>query len=151
MIFALDTNVLVYVEGINGAEREAVSRQLIARLPLRFSLIPAQALGELYDVLTRLAAWSSERARTAVLAWRDGFVLAPTTTTALTDAIDLATDHRLSIWDSVILAVAAENGCRLLLSEDLQDGFTWRGITVVNPFVVPQHPLLASLLDDNDE
>ena len=66
------------------------------------------------------------------------------------DAINLAVDHRLNIWDSVMISVASEAGCRLLLSEDMQDGFAWRGLTVVNPFAVPQHPLLASLLDDND-
>ncbi len=26
--------------------------------------------------------------------------------------------------------------CTLLLTEDMQDGFTWRGVTVRNPFVV---------------
>ncbi|TIP50920.1 MAG: PIN domain-containing protein, partial [Mesorhizobium sp.] len=36
--------------------------------------------------------------------------------------------------------------CRLLLSEDLQDGFTWGGVTVVNPFASPRHALLDALL-----
>ena len=36
---------------------------------------------------------------------------------------------------------------RLLLSEDLQDGFTWRGVTVANPFSASPHPLLAGLLE----
>ena len=61
-------------------------------------------------------------------------------------AMDLVADHSLSIWDAIILAVTADSGCRLLLSEDLQDGFTWRGVTVANPFDEPPHPLLASLL-----
>ena len=151
MIFALDTNVLAYVEGVNGAEREAASRALIERIPEALGLIPAQALGELYNVLTRKAAWPSERARAAVLAWRDSFALAPTTTSAVTEAIDLAAGHRLNIWDSIMISVAAENGCRLLLSEDLQDGFTWRGVTVVNPFAAQQHPLLVSLLGAADD
>jgi len=42
--------------------------------------------------------------------------------------------------------VAAENRCRLLLSEDFQNGFTWRGVTVVNPFATQQSPLLEDLL-----
>ena len=29
-------------------------------------------------------------------------------------------------------------GCRLLLSEDLHEGFTWAGVTVVNPFSSPR-------------
>lgn len=55
-------------------------------------------------------------------------------------------DHGLPIWDALILSVAAESHRRLLLSEDLQQGFTWRGVTVVNPFVTPYAPLLASIL-----
>lgn len=46
----------------------------------------------------------------------------------------------------MIVAVAAEAGCRLLISEDLQDGFTWAGLTIVNPFAQPVHPLLQAAL-----
>ena len=60
--------------------------------------------------------------------------------------MDIAADHRLQIWDALILSVAAENGSRLLLSEDLQDGFTWHGVTVVNPFIVSPSPLLQDFL-----
>jgi predicted nucleic acid-binding protein len=65
-------------------------------------------------------------------------------------AADLATDPRLGIWDAVILSVASQAGCRLLLSEDLQDGFTWGGVTVVDPFASPRHALLESQLAGND-
>ena len=57
---------------------------------------------------------------------------------AMLAAADLATDHQLGIWDAVILSAAAQSGCRLLLSDDLQEGFTWAGVTVVNPFDSPQ-------------
>jgi len=50
------------------------------------------------------------------------------------------------MWDALILAVAAENHCRLLLSEDFNAGFTWRGVTMVNPFEAQPHPLLAQVL-----
>lgn len=64
-------------------------------------------------------------------------------------AADLATDHQLSISDAVILAAAAEGRCRLLLSEDMQEGFTWKGATVTNPFASHQYELLAALLADS--
>jgi len=50
----------------------------------------------------------------------------------------------------VVISASAESGCRLLLSEDLQDGFTWRGITIANPFASARHPLLDSLLEPSD-
>lgn len=59
----------------------------------------------------------------------------------------LATDHQLGIWDAVILSSTAEAGCRLLLSDDPNPGFSWKGETVANPFAPPRHGLLAALLD----
>ena len=41
---------------------------------------------------------------------------------------------------------SAESGCRLLLSEDFQDGFTRGGVTVTNPFSPSRHALLEALL-----
>ena len=61
-------------------------------------------------------------------------------------ATDLAVAHQLGIWDAIVLSAAADAGCRLLLSEDLQDGFTWRGVTVANPFATPRNPLLEAML-----
>ena len=66
-------------------------------------------------------------------------------------AADLAADHQLGIWDAVILSAASQSGCRLLLSEDLQEGFTWAGVTVVNPFASPRHALLQTLLGQVDD
>jgi hypothetical protein len=37
------------------------------------------------------------------------------------------------------------------LSEDLQEGFTWAGVTVVNPFASTQHALLQAPLEEDDE
>jgi hypothetical protein len=45
-----------------------------------------------------------------------------------------------------MLSAAADARCRLLLSEDLQNSFTWSGVTVVNPFAQTKHPLLDALL-----
>ncbi len=55
---------------------------------------------------------------------------------------------KISIWDAIVLATAAEAGCRMLLSEDMQHGFTWSGVTIVNPLVTPSHWLLESLLTE---
>lgn len=146
MIVALDTNLLAYAEGANDAARQAAALDIIAALPAGAAIVPVQVLGELFRVLTGKMKWPAAAARAAILSWRDAIPVHDTTEDALLAAMDLVADHRLSIWDALILAVAANAHCRLLLSEDLQDGFTWRGVTVVNPFAKPRHPLLAPLL-----
>ena len=85
-------------------------------------------------------------ARARILQWADSFEVTDSTWSAFQSAFDLTVDHGLQIWDALILAVTAENRCRILLTEDMQHGFTWRGVTVVNPYLIPSHPLLSSLL-----
>jgi predicted nucleic acid-binding protein len=143
---ALDTNVLAYAEGVNDAEKRDIALDLVRRLPQEAAVIPVQVLGELFNVLVRKAGRSRAAARDALLGWRDTFATTETTPQVMLTAADLATDHSFGIWDAVILAAVSQAGCRLLLSEDLQDGFTWGGITVVNPFASPGHALLDSLL-----
>ena len=146
MRIALDTNVLAYVEGVNGAPRKKAALTILEKLPVNSIFVPVQVLGELFHVLVRKAGIPPKQARATILTWRDTFPLIETSPSVLLAAIDLVADHNLGIWDAIILSAAAEAGCRLLLSEDLQDGFTWNGVTVTNPFAAKKHELLAGLL-----
>jgi predicted nucleic acid-binding protein len=143
---ALDTNILAYAEGTNGKSMQQKALQILERLPPADVVIPVQALGELFNVLVRKAGRKPARARTAVLSWHDAYLVADTSASIMSAAMDLACDHGLSVWDAVILSAAADAGCRLVLSEDLQDGFTWRGVTIANPFAAVMHPLLGAAL-----
>lgn len=146
MRLALDTNILVYAEGLNGDAKKQAVLDLLQKLPQELVVLPVQTLGELFHVLVRKAGRSPADARSSVLTWRDSFATADTTDSVMIAAADLASQHQLSIWDAVILATAADAGCRLLLSEDMHDGFTWTGVTVANPFASSAHPLLVAIL-----
>lgn len=148
MKVALDTNVLAHAEGVNGATKRTIALELLEKLPPESGVVPVQVLGELFNVLVRKAGISRVDARAAILAWTDAFPLVETSPKVLLAAMDLAADHQLGLWDAVVLSAAAEAEARLLLSEDLADGFTWRGVTVTNPFSQDQHPMLKALLDD---
>lgn len=146
MRVALDTNVLAYAEGAGEATRCETARELIDALPEGAAVVPAQVLGELFNVLTRKLLRSREGARAAILEWADSFEVADSSWPAFQAALDLCTNHELRVWGALILSVAAEHRCRILLSEDLQHGFTWRGVTVVNPFAEPRDALLERAL-----
>jgi predicted nucleic acid-binding protein len=148
MRIVLDTNITAYAEGVGDEVRCLKAREIIAALPAENVLIPIQVLGELHRVLTRKAGWQPAEVKKALIDWADAFATLDTTRPALESALDLAADHDFQIWDALILAVSAEHRCRLLLSEDLQNGFTWRGVTVVNPFKEPLHPLFKSVLGE---
>jgi predicted nucleic acid-binding protein len=146
MRVALDTNILAYAEGVNGAPKKKSALEIIEQLPPDSTFLPVQVLGELFHLLVRKAGRPLERARAAILSWQDAFPLIETSPAIMIAATDLAVQHRLSIWDAVIFSAAAAAGCRLLLSEDLHPGFTWNGVTVANPFASVKHELLAALL-----
>ena len=145
MRFALDTNILVYAEGVNDAARKTQARDLLSRLVHADVVLPVQVAGELFRVLVRKARRTPADARLAVESWQDLFGAEPTTPTAFAVAMALASGSNLDIWDATIIAVAAETSCHLLLSEDLAEGFSCRGVTVVNPFATKPHPLLRTL------
>ena len=148
MRVALDTNILAYAEGMNGAEMQDAALTLIQALPREGTLVAVQTLGELFNLLVRKAGRTRSDARAAILSWADSFASIETTPTVMFAAARIAADHRMGLWDAVILAAAGTADCRLLLSEDMHDGLTWSGVTVANPFATSRHPLLAGLLGD---
>lgn len=150
MRVALDTNILAYAEGIDDDARRDQAIALTQRLAQLTVFIPVQVLGELFRVLVRKGGRNAKQARERVMGWGDSFALIETSQAVLQTAIDLAEAHRFSIWDAIVVAAAAKAECRLLLSEDLQDGFTWNGVTVANPFSETPHPLLDAMLADAD-
>jgi len=145
---AVDTNILAYAEGVDDPERQAIAKGVLDRITQVGAVVAVQALGELFHVLRRKANYAPAKARAAVSEWRSVFEVVATTPDIFADAVDLAVDHQLNIWDAVIVCAASSAGCRVLLSEDMHEGFTWLGVTVVNPFAERRHPMLASLLAD---
>ena len=144
---ALDTNVLIYSEGANDPVRRDAALDLLSRLPPGNVIVPVQVLGELFNVLVRKSGMTRAIARQRVLFWSDSYTVIETSPQIMQAALDLATDHHLTIWAAIVVATASHAGCRLFLSEDLQDGFTWGGVTVVNPFAPSRHVLLDALLE----
>jgi len=146
---ALDTNVLAYLAGVTRSSDDEAkineTSSLIKRLSDHVSLIaPAQAMGELFVVLRRSGAPADE-ARSILIEFADAFGTSPSESNSVLAAADLVVDHKLQFWDSLILTAAANAGCTLLLSEDMQSGFVTRGVTIVDPYSKPVHPKLAAL------
>ena len=137
MRVALDTNLLVYAEGLNGVARQAEARAVLASLSPTNTVLPVQVLSELFFVLVRKARRSSTAARASVLDWAQIYTLVDTNSLVLSDAMELAVDHRIAWWDAIVMASALNAACEMLLSEDFQNGFVWRGLMVRNPLTTP--------------
>jgi predicted nucleic acid-binding protein len=140
----LDTNIFAYAGGVNDLARRDMAIQTIRRIKPSNIVIPVQALGELYNVLTKKNGRTSAEAVAAVREWLL-YEIAPTTPSSITLALDLAQTHDLQIWDCVMLAAAVLSGCEVLLTEDLQHGAAYGSVVAINPFTPQPHPLLAGL------
>lgn len=148
MRMALDTNFLVYAEGVNDGAKGTTAERIVKNAPVDTTFIPVQALGELFHVLVGKARRTPDSARKSIVAWQNSFPVIETSHSILLAAVDLSADFKLHIWDAVILASAASSTCRLLLTEDMREGFTWGGVTVANPFAVKKHELVRALLSE---
>lgn len=136
---AVDTNILVYAAGLQRVEADepkiALADSLLTDLSSSGMLrIAAQTLAEFRHVLMRRSGLDG-----ATVSAKVGRYLAlgdclPTSQSVLEGAFQLAADHRLQTYDAIILAAAAQGGCDVLYSEDMQHGFEWNGVLVVNPF-----------------
>jgi predicted nucleic acid-binding protein len=149
---ALDTNVLAYAEGLDHAPGDAAKGALGQALVAGFRrasqrpVLATQALAELHRSLIRIARYSPAQASEAVRSWQATGEMAPLSADGFEAALTLAADHNLRIFDAMIMATAVEASCDLLVSEDMQDGFVWRGLTVTNLFGDQPDPRLRAFV-----
>ncbi|MEX0977022.1 MAG: PIN domain-containing protein [Woeseia sp.] len=132
----VDTNVFVYVRDSSEQQKQPVAERWIERLWTEQSgRTSIQVLNEYYVTITRKLdpgmdaedAWADVQ---ALMAWDPQ----PVDRDVLMQTYEIARRHQLSWWDSMIVAAAQLQKCALLLTEDLQDGWTCDGVTVCNPF-----------------
>ena len=62
------------------------------------------------------------------------FRVMETTVPLMLHALATAFRWRICNWDAAIVESARAGGCSTLLSEDLQPGMNFAGVTVENPF-----------------
>ena len=137
MRVALDSNILAYLAGVSRVAEDDAKvdrvRALIGTLSPAVDLVaPVQAIGELFVVLRRSGA-SAVEAREIVIEFSAAFGTSASQMRTALSAADLVVDHQLQYWDALIVTAAAEAGCAVLLSEDMQHGFVTRGLTVIDP------------------
>ena len=139
MAAAFDTNILAYAAGLRrvAADEAKIARAGLLIEPLLVEgelVIPAQVQAEMHNLLRRKAGLSPSDAAAKVAKYSSGATTVPTDPSVLAEAFELAERHGLQTYDAIILAAAAQGGCDILYSEDMQHGFEWNGVMVVNPF-----------------
>ena len=132
----VDTNVLLYAVSTAGDE---TAKRLTARAVLEREdlVLSVQVLQEFYVQATRPTKpdrLRHEPAVTLIESWLR-FRVIETTAPLVLHALATALRWRISYWDAAIVEAARIGGCATLLSEDLQPGMNFAGVTVENPFM----------------
>jgi predicted nucleic acid-binding protein len=131
------TNVLLYSRDPRRADKQAqAAAWLRACWERQVGRISSQVMHEFYANLRRLApSLTAEEQRSVVREYR-----AWTPWLVEDDTVDLAwalqDRYPLSYWDALMVAAAIEQGCRYLLTEDLQHAQHLDSVQVLNPFLV---------------
>ena len=133
MRVALDSNILLYAELEPDSDKGRRAADLIDRAA-RDGVIATQVLGEFLRVVQRRAPTSFAGALRQADLYRAVFLTPATTDDAMAAAGALALAEGLQLWDALICTVSARQGAALLLTEDMQDGRTYAGVRLVNPF-----------------
>ena len=132
----VDANVLFYARDHREPVKRQRARKWLDTLWLHgLGRTSTQVLSEYYVNATRKLAVPAELAWedvTTYLAWDP----LPVDTLLMSEARVVQQRHRLSWWDSMVVAAAHLQGCVLLLTEDLQDGASFGTLAVRSPFTL---------------
>lgn len=132
----IDTNILVYAHDKYAGEKYERAEKLIEALwESGNGCISIQVLQEFYTTVTTkiknpLKSEIATEIISAISTWR---VYSPEAKDVLR-AIDIQRKNQIAFWDAMIIFSAARLGCRVIWSEDLNDGQVYEGVKVSNPF-----------------
>lgn len=128
----VDTNVFAYALDRADADKQRRAQAVVDDHRHEI-VVSTQVLIELYAVCTRKLGMSRDDARAAARALA-GFPVVDTDRALVLDALQLAAETQLSIFDAAILGAARRAGCRAILTEDLDAGRRLGDVVVENPF-----------------
>ena len=131
----VDTNVLLY--GVSTARDEADKHVTALSILDRDDIVlSAQVLQEFYVQATRPTKTdplAHDSAVSLIESWLR-FRVIETTVPLVQQALATAARWQVSYWDAAIVEAARIGNCPMVLSEDLQPGMNFAGVTVQNPF-----------------
>lgn len=146
MRVTFDTNILVYAIDVDAGDKHETALDLIGRAVANDCVLTLQSLAEFFFVATRKGRLDPALATAFVEDWRAVFPVRAATEDTLVEAIAAVRRDKMSFWDAMLWAVAREAGCRIVVSEDFQDGQALGGVRFVNPFVPANDTLVEAAL-----
>src|ERR1700687_129297 len=136
--YFLDTNVVVYSVDLTSPLKRRRARELVTDgTTSKLGVISYQVVQEFVNVTMR--KFQSAVARTDLEEFLRGVLFpmmaVPSSPWLFLDALRLHDRDQLSWYDALIVAAAIQGRCKILYSEDLQDGRRFGDLVIQNPFL----------------
>jgi predicted nucleic acid-binding protein len=148
--FTLDSNILVYSLDRLAGDRHRAAVEIVARAATLDSFLTTQSIGECLNVIRRKRLGAFDEAILQARRWLNAFEMVDTPAFVLPVAAAFAQQHKLQLWDAILWLVARHAGAEMLISEDLQDGLSLDGLTVIDPFNSANLTVLNAILLSQD-
>jgi len=131
----LDTNVVLYAHDTTAGPKYESAKALVARLSRSGGAVSIQVLQEFFvNATQKLPTALSPATAAAVVTDLSSLSVHRPSPSDVQAAIEIHEGYGLSFWDAMIVRSAAQLGCEILWSEDLNAGQVYEGVEVRNPF-----------------
>ncbi len=114
----VDTNILVYLYPEDEVEKRDKSRSIFGTYEC---ITSTQALNELSNVMIKNFKVNPFEVSAAVDEIAENCQVTMVGLETIKSALDISERYKYSYYDSLIISSALENGCKLLLTEDMSD------------------------------
>ena len=133
----VDTNILIYAHDLDAGSKHDLAASIIENIwEEKTGVISTQVIQEFYVNVTRKIQnpISASTARGIITNYFDWQVEVNGPETILV-ASEIEERHRISFWDSLIIAAAYQARVGKILTEDLNPGQIIEGLVIQNPFL----------------
>lgn len=131
----LDSNILVYAHDDADPRKREIAQNLLKRAVMGEMLVSTQTLAEFSaTLLHKFHSYFSADDVTGILDALSPIRLVIPDAGMVRRAVEAHATYGLHFYDGMIVAAAERAGCKRILSEDLNAGQKYFGVTVENPF-----------------
>lgn len=131
----LDTNILIYLYASDEVKKTTQVKELLSKF--EDISISTQVLFEFSYISHRKLKRTYTDIEKALKEFYKAFDVVLITSDMLFQALKIASDHKYSFPDSLIISAALNSGCNILFSEDMHNGqVIENSLKIINPFLI---------------
>ncbi len=132
--YTLDANILFYAADANAGYKHTLARDVVRQAPRGNCLITLQALGEVYNAISRRKSQYRDAAEELLVSLGESVQIVPASLEDVFHAVEQHRQRPLQFWDTLLWATARRYRCTTILTEDAQDRPLVGGVRYTNPF-----------------